>query len=772
MNAPSTSGDLDKPQIRSHRRICPFCEQNCGTIVNIDHQTKRIVGVRGDREDPLSKGFICAKAYAMKELQQDPDRLTKPMIKRNGVFEPVTWPEALDFAADGIKAVQAKYGKTSLAFYFGNGVSHIPGPALYATSLLMALETTQIYSAASVDQYPQVLAALEMFGGYASIPVPDIDRTNYFVLVGTNPSQSQGSLMTAPGVQNRLDAIQARGGKVVFIDPRKTESAKTADWYLPIRPGGDAALMLGILHTLFAENLTKLGKLDGRVNGLAELEILAKEFPPERVELSCGIAATDIRKLAREFAAAESACMYGRVGITSQEFGSLTNWLMWAINIVTGNLDREGGFMFPRGAFEGVMMCERYAGDVAPYNRWQSRVRGAPELASQLPVSVLAEEMEEPGPGQVKALMTLCGNPALSCQNANGRLSKAFEALEFMVCFDIYINETSRHANVILPSPDHMEHSDFMLFFVTYCVRDYIRYCPPAIASEPGTLQDSEIINGLVARLLGITEAEAEERALRTLFEQLKAQGNVICNQIGYEEIRRQLGDAPGQDRMLDLLLRSSFYGDHFGSRQEGLSLQGLKQHPQGVELGPMVSRLDEAVYLPGKKVELMPKIISADLPNLRKWIDAGPAEGLLLISGRRHVRSCNSWMHNLNVLVKGRDRCTLLIHPKDAQNIGITDRDIVVVRSRTGEVRVKAEIDDDILPGVVSLPHGWGHDEPGARMTVARAHAGINANHLDDIELVDRPSNNAVFNGIPVEVIALKTLKVTVENELAAMSQ
>jgi anaerobic selenocysteine-containing dehydrogenase len=768
--AATQPAEQGNPDVRTHLRLCPFCEQNCGTVVKFDHKAKRIISIRGDKDDPFSKGYICAKAYAQKELSDDPDRLRTPMIKRNGVFEPATWPEALDFTADKIKGIQAKYGKSAIAFYFGNAISHIPGPTLYAASLLTALETTQIYSSASIDHFPQMLAAMEMFGGYAAFPIPDIDRTDYFVLVGTNPSQSNGSLMTAPGVQPRLDAIQARGGKVVFIDPRKSESASTADWHLPVRPGGDAALMFGVLHTLFAEGLTKLGKLQGQVKGLAELEQMAREFPPERVAASCGITAADIRKLAREFAAAKTACLYGRVGSTSQEFGSLANWLMWSINVVTGNLDREGGMMFPRGAFEAVLLSDRYQGDVAPYNRWQSRVRGAPEIAYQLPAAVMAEEMEVPGEGQVKAFITMCANPAVSAQNGGGRLSKAMEQLEFMLSFDIYINESSRHADVILPSPDHMEHSDFMVYFITYCVRDYVRYCPPVTDLAAGALQDSDIINGLVARILGITPDQAEERALNLLYEQLKAQGNPVCNSIDYAEIRKSLGDAPGQDRMLDLLLRSSRdYGDHFGARPDGLTLQRLKAQPHGVDLGPMQSRLAEAIYLPHKKVELMPQIITADIPNLRQWIDAGTTDGLTLISGRRHVRSCNSWMHNLHVLVKGKDRCTLVMHPQDAQKRGITDKAMVEVRTLTGAVKVRAELSEDIRPGVVSLPHGWGHDEPGTRMQIAGEHAGVNANLLSGIELLDRPSGNAVFNGIPVEVLALEKISTRIAQATTA---
>lgn len=757
--------------VRNHLRLCPFCEQNCGTVVKFDHKAKRIISIRGDKDDPLSKGYICAKAYAQKELSDDPDRLRTPMIKRNGVFEEATWPEALDFAAERIKDIQTKYGKSGIAFYFGNVISHVPGPSLYAAPLLTALETTQLYSSSSIDHFAQILAALEMFGGCGSIAVPDVDRIDYFVLVGTNPSQSNGSLLTAPGVQDRLDAMRKRGGKVIVIDPRASETAQAADWHLPVRPNGDAALLFGVLHTLFAESLINPGHLVDKLTGLDELRQLAKGFPPELVASSCGISADDIRKLAREFAAAKKACIYGRVGSTVQRFGSIANWLMWAINAVTGNLDREGGFMFPRGVFDNIFQAEHYQGDAAPYNRWQSRVRGIPELCSQLPASVLVEEIEVPGEGQVKALITMCGNPAVSAQNGSGRLTRAFESLEFMMSFDIYINETTRHADVILPSPDHMEHSDFMVFYIAFCVRDYLRYCPPVTDLSPGAMQDSDIFNGLVARLLGITPEEADERALHLLYDQLKGHGNPVCNAVDYEQVRRMVGDEPGQDRMLDLFIRSGHYGDHFGARPDGLTLERLKAHPHGVDFGPMVGgRIEEMLHLPDKKINLMPPIIAADVPHLREWIAVGPPQGLELISGRRHVRSANSWMHNLHVLVKGKDRCTLVIHPRDAQSRGITEGDIVEVRSRAGKVQVRAAVSEDIRPGVVSLPHGWGHDEPGTRMNVAREHAGVNANLLVDADFVDRPSNNAVFNGIPVEVTLMTIVAVESSEDPSVM--
>ena len=741
------------PDIRAHLRLCPFCEQNCGTIVEVDHATQEIVGVRGDKDDPLSKGYICTKAYAMKDLHHDPDVLRKPLIRRNGRFEEADWEEALDFAAQGLSKVKAEHGAEAVAAFLGNGAAHLPGVMLYSSALLHALGTTQVYSSASVDQHPQVLANMLMFGSYAHVPVPDFDEADYLVLMGTNPRASNGSLVVAPGIPNRIRAMQKRGGKVVVIDPRKTETAKEADWHLPVRPGADALFLAAVLHEVLAQGGARLGAAEGHIRNLDALKSAVEPFGPGQVAERTGISAEDIKRFAREFCASERAVVHGRVGTTVNPFGSLTHWFMNALNTVSGNLDKPGGAMFPQGLFPQLFYNDPFDGEGnAPMARQRSRVRGAPEIGGQMPMIVLAEEIATPGPGQLKGLVSFAGNPVLSAPNGGGKLAEALEKLEFMVSFDIYLNETSRHADVILPSPDHLCQSDFATFFVPYMVRDYIRYCPPAYDMPEGARADWEIFSGLTGRLLGISVPEADGVQLQVTVELLKATGNRVVAEKSFEQILQHLGGEPGQDRMLDLLLRSGPYGDHFGDKPEGLTLEKLKAHPHGVDYGGMEPRLPGNLKTPDKKIDLAPESLLADLPRLEAEMSSFDPSQLVLI-GRRHVRSNNSWMHNLPVLMKGKSRCTLLIHPEDAGKRGVSDGDMVEVGSSAASVKVAAELSEDMRPGVVSLPHGYGHTEDDTRLAVAGRNAGVNINLLAEFERIDVPSWNAAYNGLPVSV-------------------
>ena len=721
--------------------------------MKVDHSTKKVLDVRGDKDDPLSKGYICPKAYAVKDLHHDPDVLTGPVIRRNGEFVPVSWEEALDFAADRIRGIQAKYGNNGLGFFFGTTIAHVPGLALYTGPLLNVLKTQQIYSTSSIDCHPHFLAATTMFGGLASLPVPDIDRSDYFVLIGANPSQSNGSFMTAPNVIGRLQDIQKRGGKVVVIDPRRTETADMADWHLQIEPGGDAALLLAVTRTLFEEGLVDLRHLEMQAKNLDDLRRRAEPFTPERVSTAIGIDADDIRKLARELSAAKSACIYGRIGSCMQKFGSVTNWLINTVNALTGNLDREGGAMFPGGTFQPVIMSESYSDGMIPYDRYRSRVSGFPELAGQFPAALMAEEMTVPGDGQIKALVTMGANPVLSSPNGGGRLSKALAELEFVMSFDVFINETTRHADVILPSPPHLSHSDFMIFFTFLTVRDYIKYAPAIFEKEPGQRHDSEIFCELIARLTGVTPAEADEAALKMLYDQLRSQGNSVLRDLTFEQLIQHIGNEPGEERMFDMLLRSGPYGDHFGEKPEGLTLAKLKQYGQGMDFGPMRPRIEDVLHFPDKSIDFAPAAIVEDVSRVMQWIERERDSGLHLI-GRRQVRSCNTWMHNFPSLAKGPELCVLLMHPDDARERAIADGSRVKVQSRTGEVSVPVKLSDEMRRGVVSLPHGWGHDDakvPG--MPRAKARPGVNYNHLADETLLDRPSGIINLNYIPVEV-------------------
>lgn len=740
-----------------HYRICPFCEQNCATEVTVDRAKQSVVTIRGDKADPLSKGYICPKAYALKDLHHDPEMLTGPMMRRNGRLEKVSWEEALDFAARRLLELQHEYGPNSIASYFGTGLTHVPGLALYAPLLLTTLGSNQVYSASSVDSHAHFMTTASMFGGLASMPIPDIDNSDYFVLIGANPLQSNGSFLTAPGVPGRLRDIQGRQGKVVVIDPRRSETAEMADWHLSIRPGSDAVLLLAIAHILFKENLVNLRHIADYARNLDELRSIAARFTPELASSACDMAIEDIYRLARELAAAPRACIYGRIGSSMQQFGSLTNWLIVAVNALTGNLDRPGGSMFPRGVFEAILFSERYRDGRIPYGRWHTRVSGLPELGAQLPCAAMMEEMDTPGKGQVRGLITLCGNPVLSTPNGGGRLTRALEDLDFILSFDIFINETTRHADVILPSPKCLEHSDFMVVYPFFTVRDYIRWSAPVFETSPTALHDCDIMCELVARLRRISAAEADELALRMLYDQLRDQGNPVAGRVPFEETLKSLTEPGGQDRMFELLIRSGPYGDHFGEVPGGLTLEKLKTMPHGVDFGPMQPRIAEVIHLPDGKIDFAPEAITRDLPRLEKWLASEKPKGLHLL-GRRHMRSFNTWMHNLPSLAKGPNLCTLLMNPHDAEVRQIMDGQYVRIRSRTGSIDVPVELSDEMREGVVSLPHGWGHDDeevPGQQR--AKARAGVNYNLLADETLLDVPSCNANLNHIPVEVTPLE---------------
>ena len=748
----SASGPAEGHEI--HYRICPFCEQNCATEVTVDPAANRIITVRGDKSDPLSKGYICPKAYALKDIHHDPEVLQQPMIKRNGRLEPASWEEALDFAARGLMEVQRKHGPNAIASYFGTALTHVPGLALYAPLLLSTIGSNQVYSASSVDSHAHFMTTAAMFGCLSSMPIPDIDRSDYFILIGANPLQSNGSFMTAPGVGRRLREIQARNGKVVVIDPRRTETAELADWHIPIQPGSDAVLLLAITHVLFAESLVNLRHLADRVSNLEQLRDIAGRFAPVEASAACGVPEEQIRQLAHEIAAAPSACLYGRIGSSMQQFGSLTNWLIAAINMLTGNFDRAGGSMIPQGVFEAILFSDRCRNGLLPYSRWHSRVRGLPELGGQLPCAAMMEEMDTPGEGQVRALITLCGNPVLSTPNGGGRLTRAIEQLDFVLSFDIYINETSRHADVILPSPSNLTHSDFMVVYPFFTVRDYLRWNAPVFDLPPGALHDTEVMCEIVARIKGITAAEADELALRMLHEQLVDQGNPVAAKVPFDRVLANMTESHGQDRMLELLVRTGPYGDHFGERPDRLTMARLKAEPHGIDFGPMKPRIEEAVFLPGGRIDLAPATITCDLPRLERWLAEEKPEGLHLL-GRRHMRSFNTWMHNLPSLAKGPNPCTLLMNPRDAERRNIADGQSVRIRSRTGEIETPVELSDEILEGVVSLPHGWGHDDPEVPGQLrAKARAGVNYNLLADEKLLDVPSCNTNLNHIPVEVM------------------
>jgi anaerobic selenocysteine-containing dehydrogenase len=742
-------------EITTHHRICPFCEAHCGTLVTADVAKGVITGVRGDPDDPFSRGYICPKAFAMKELHDDPDVIKTPLIKRNGRFEPASWDEALDYTAARLQEVQAKHGKEAIGFYIGNPTAHHPGLLLYSPLLLETLGTPQVYCAGSVDHITKVLSSMLMFGNCSMISVPDIDRTDCFVVHGGNPAVSNGSLMTAPGMPQRIKEVRARGGKVIVIDPRRSETAELADQHIPIIPGTDAYFLFGIINHLFAADLVDLGRVGEFAKGLNQVRDLAAEFSPDAIAPLCGVPAATIRALAETFAAAKSAVWYGRTGTCTQRFGTLSCWLQDLITILTGNLDRPGGAMFPVGIVPAVLYAEKFENGIPPFDRWQSRVSGYPELSGVLPTAAIADEILTGGPGQVRSFITMAGNPVLSHPNG-GRLAKAFDDLDFMLSLDIYINETTRHADVILPSPSEATHSSFHFFYIPFMVRKIAKWTSPIFPLAEGQLNDWDIFLELVARLQGVSAAEVEEQQLMGWLEKFAAQGqHPDCGTIDLARARAMLGDTPGPDRLFDILVRTGLYGDAFGQDPEGLTVAKIAGTPEGLDFGPMEPQLPGRLATPDGLIDLAPARIIADIDHLRSTRDEVRPAGELLLIGRRHVRSNNSWMHNLHVLAKGKERCVLLVHPADAATRGLVNGDMVEVATDIASISIRIEITDEIMEGTVSAPHGWGHDLADTATQIASRRAGANANAIIDERLFDRPSVNSVLNGVPVRLLS-----------------
>ncbi len=708
------------PSARPHFRTCTLCEAMCGIRVDLG-EDGRIASIRGDEDDPFSRGHICPKAVALRDLHEDPDRLRHPMRRRGDGWERLSWDDALDEAARGIHAVQSAHGRDAMATYAGNPTVHNLGSMLFGPMLLRAVGTRHGYSATSVDQLPHMVAAHFMFGHQLLIPIPDVDRTDHMIIVGANPLVSNGSLMTAPGMKRRLEAIEARGGKVVVVDPRRTETAELADEHVFVRPGTDALLLLGMLHTIFAEGLEDLGRLAPMTEGLGDVRAIAGRFAPERVEAHTGVGAETIRRLARELARARRAVVYARVGASVQEFGTLCQWLVNVLNVVTGNLDREGGAMFTRPAVDALRGPKGMGIGRGSFGRWRSRVRGLPEFGGELPVATLAEEILEEGEPRVRGLVTIAGNPVLSTPNG-ARLDRALASLDFMVSVDFYLNETTRHAHVILPPTGPLERSHYDVAFHLLAVRNTAKWSEPLFDPPEGTRHDWQILMGLATRL-----------------EALRAPGIV-------GHLARGARDAVmsrlGPEGVIALGLRLGPY--------PGLRLRALRDAPHGVDLGPLEPCLPARLFR--DSIALAPAAIVADVPRLEARLEAAPERGLLLVS-RREVRSNNSWMHNAPVLMKGPRRCTLMIHPDDAAARSIEDGASVRITSRVGAVVAPARVTDEVMPGVVSLPHGYGHARSGVRLEVAREHAGVSVNDLTDDQRVDALSGNAALSGVPVQV-------------------
>ncbi|MBD3656523.1 molybdopterin oxidoreductase family protein [Marinobacter sp.] len=753
----------------THYRTCHLCEAMCGVAIEV--KDGRIASIKGDANDPFSRGHICPKATALQDLHEDPERLRKPLRRTAEGWQEMEWDDAFELVADRLHRVRKEHGRNSIGVYLGNPNVHNHGALITTLPFLRAIGSQNRFSATSNDQLPHMLASLEMFGHQVLFPIPDIDHTDLFVCIGANPMASNGSLMTVPDFRGRLKALQARGGKLVVIDPRRTETGKLADEFHFIRPGSDALLLLAMVHTLFDEDLVDAGHAEQWTKDIDLVRLAALPFSPAAVSAHTGIAASAIRDLARQLAGTRKAALYGRMGTSTQAHGGVATWLIYVINILTGKLDVPGGMMFTQPAIDLVALGA-LSGQQGHFGKRFSRVRKLPEFAGEYPASTMADEMLTPGDGQIRAFVTVAGNPVLSSPNG-GRLDQALSGLDFMVSVDYYLNETTRHADVILPPTAALERSHYDLIFSMFAVRNTAKFSDALFTPEDDSRHDWQILLELAHRL-----------------EQRRNGGRLpLRKELGWRAFK-QLGPDP----ILDLLLRSGPYGSdvgklrglaqpltdlvldilperhplrglarlsplnrHWRDLPKGLSLSNLRHLPHGVDLGPLQPTLPERLYTRDGMINLAPRRYLQDLQRLHALLASGPADNLLLI-GRRHIRSNNSWLHNSRRLVKGKDRCTLMIHPKDATRVGLQAGDCAEVTGAAGQVVLPVEITEDLMPGVVSIPHGWGHQREGTRQSVASRHAGASINDVLGDQEIDPLAGTSVLNGQPVRVKVWRT--------------
>jgi len=737
---------------RTVYRTCPLCEATCGLKITLHEQT--IERIEGDADNSFSRGFICPKGASLKHLQDDPDRLQRPMLREGDEWREITWSDAFAWVEEHLQPLRKTQGNDAVGVYLGNPNVHNVSNAFFLRPFLKALRTRNIFSASTVDQMPRHVSCGLMYGHPGAIPVPDLDRTDYLLMLGANPLVSNGSLCTAPDFPGRLKAIKARGGRVVVVDPRRTKTARKASEHLFIKPGTDALFLAALAHVLCAEGRVRVGELADHLGDLETLVTLFGAFTPERVAPVCGIEVETIRRIARELSDAPRACVYGRIGNHTVRFGTVSSWLADVLNVLTGNLDRPGGVMFPLSAHSRDRVDREPGGRGWSTGRWTSRVKKYPEVMGELPVVTLVDEIETAGAGQIRALVTVAGNPVRSTPNSQ-RLEAAFRSLDVMISIDPYLNETTRLAHLILPPPPPLHRSHYDVAFYDFAVRNFAHYSPPTFPLGDA-LSESEILLRLSAIAAGqgpdVDPAMVEHFVLMHLLNGRKKSDDDVSD----DTILSALGTRRGVARILDYLIRMGPYGDRFGARAEGLSLADLEAAPHGVDLGPLKPLLPALLKTASGKVELTPAALVEDLKALEHWLDDASQVDTLVMIGRRHLRSNNSWMHNIPRLVGGHNRCTVQIHQDDATARQLNDGDMVRVQSRVGAIELPVEITHDIMPGVVCIPHGWGHDVPETRLSVAQKFPGANVNILTDEAAFDPLSGNAVLNGVPVDVRAL----------------
>ena len=694
-----------------HYRTCNLCEAMCG--LEITYKEKKVISIVGDKKDPLSKGFICPKSLALKDLYEDPDRLKTPIKRTENGWQEISWTEAFDEVEIQIKKIQEKYGNNAVATYQGNPNVHNVGSMLYGGPFLKSLKTKQKYSATSADQLPHHIASLKMFGHQMLIPIPDIERTDYLLILGANPGASNGSLLTAPGFPQKIKSIQKRGGKVINIDPRFTETSKISSQHLYINPGKDALFLLSLLHVIFDQGIEEKTHLSNYLKGLEEIKEIVKEYSPKKTALLIGIDSLEIQKIAKDFMNSKTAVCYGRMGVSTQEYGGICQWLINVLNIVTNNMDKVGGAMFTKPAIDLVYMTG-IQGKVGNFDRYRSRVHNLPEYSGELPVATLADEILTEGEGQIKMFICTAGNPVLSAPNGK-KMEKALEKLDFMVSIDIYLNETSKYANIILPTTNGLETLHYDLVFHQLAIRNTAKLSEVLFEKDENQKHDWEILNELTER---ITEKK----------------------------------NSLTPEMMLDNMFQYSPY------KEANLSVNKLKENPNGIDLGSLQPLLIKRIFTVDKKINISPKFFIDDLKRLDKELYKDTKEEEtkypFALIGRRHLRNNNSWMHNSKLLMKGKNRCTVLMSSKDANNLSITDHQKIKIISNVGSIELPVEISDEMKEGVLSIPHGFGHNRNGTKIKLAEENAGESINDLTDDNKIDKLTGNANFSGTRVKVI------------------
>ena len=700
---------------RTHHRVCHLCEAMCGLVIRTEGD--KVTDIRGDKDDPLSRGHVCPKAVALQDIHEDPDRLRKPLKRIRtapGEYQHVEieWSEALDLAANALASTIEKRGVDAIGAYFGNPSVHNYGMLTHQRNLFRHIRTRNRFSATSVDQLPHHLVSLWCFGHMLLHPIPDVDRTHYFLMLGANPLASNGSIWTVPDVRQRLKDLKSRGGKLVVVDPRRTETAELASEHLFIRPGTDAAFLLAMIHVLFRDDLVAPGPLAAFTDGLDEVAGAVSGLSPDRAAALTGIAAGDIERIAHELAQAEAGICYGRMGVSTQAYGALCQWAIQVINVATGHLDKPGGSLFTRPAMDQVVNT-----NPGGFGRFASRGRGLPEFNYELPAATLVDEIRTEGEGQIRLMFTGAGNPVLSTPNGRA-LDEALEELDFMISVDPALNETTRHADVILPPTSPLEHDHYDIAFHNLAIRNTARYSPAVFDKPEGALHDWEIFSEL---------------------------GERVAARLNLEPMRTY-----PPDRMVDAALRSGPYGEH---TEWQLSIDKLKAHPSGIDLGALEPSCPERLQTPNQRIQLAIPEVLADIERFVEDTDVACDHYRLI--GRRHVRDNNSWMHNHHRLMKGKPRCQLLMHPDDVAKEGWQSGMVVTIESRVGAIDAELAASDEMMPGVVSLPHGYGHGLSGTRGEVASRHAGVSCNDITDEQFVDQLSGNAAVNGVSVRLSA-----------------